>query len=343
MFGFQIGLLTAIILFIVFAAVIGVGGTRLSKTADQLADLTGIGEAVFGAVLLGGLTSLPGITTSVTAALNNYPKLAVSNAIGGIAAQTVFLSIADIAYTRANLEHAAASFANLMQGVLLIILLAFILLVISGPPIAIVGIHPASVILLLAYFLGTRLIYKAKDWPMWKPTKTKETVKDEPDEDNLEKLSFRKTLIRFILLALLVGFSGYVVAKTGIIIAENTGLSETFVGSLFTAVATSLPELIVSIAAVRHGALTMAVANVIGGNTFDMLFVAFSDFSYLEGSIYHALDSSQEFIVSMTIVMTSVLLLGLLHRQKSGIAKIGWESFLIIVIFIGGYIYLYTQ
>ena len=77
-----------------------------------LADETGLGEAIFGAVLLGSATSIAGITTSVTAAVNALPSLAISNAIGGIAAQTVFLAVADITYRPANLEHAAASAAR---------------------------------------------------------------------------------------------------------------------------------------------------------------------------------------------------------------------------------------
>ena len=54
-------------LFVVAALVIAVGGTRMTRAADRLADLTGLGEAIFGAVLLGGATSLPGIITSAKA------------------------------------------------------------------------------------------------------------------------------------------------------------------------------------------------------------------------------------------------------------------------------------
>ena len=71
-------------------------GTLLSKRADALADRTGMGEAVMGGLFLGAVTSLPGITTSVTAALDGNGELALSNAVGGIAAQTVFLAVADL-------------------------------------------------------------------------------------------------------------------------------------------------------------------------------------------------------------------------------------------------------
>jgi cation:H+ antiporter len=90
------------------ALVIGVAGTRLAGVADQLADRTGMGEIVAGAVFVGASTSLPGLITSIVTAAQGYPVLAIGNAVGGLTAQTAFLAIADLTYRRANLEHAAA-------------------------------------------------------------------------------------------------------------------------------------------------------------------------------------------------------------------------------------------
>ena len=67
---------------------------------------------------LGSSTSLSGIVTTINAASQSYVELAISNAVGGIAAQTAFLAIANIFYRKANLEHAAASIANIIQGTL---------------------------------------------------------------------------------------------------------------------------------------------------------------------------------------------------------------------------------
>ena len=326
----------AILLFIVSAVIIAIVGTYLTKAADQLADLTGWGEALFGAIFLGGTTSLPGIVTSVVAALNGHPELAVSNAIGGIAAQTLFLSIADITYRKTNLEHAAASFTNLMQGVLLIGLLAFVIIGMSGPEFEVFRVHPFSFLLIIGYVVGSKLISRAKDKPMWSPRITIATVEDAPDDENLKKLSLRKVTITFIISAIVVALAGFMVAKTGITIADKTGLSESLVGVLLTAIATSFPELIVSISAVRRGALTLSVGNIIGGNSFDVLFIAFADIAYGKGSILHAITQNQVFIMGLTMLMTSTLILGLLHREREGFGKIGWESLLIIILYFAG-------
>ncbi|MGF1480670.1 MAG: sodium:calcium antiporter [Cyanophyceae cyanobacterium] len=326
--------------FAIAAFVIALVGTRLTKVADRLADRTGLGEAVVGALFLGGSTSLPGIVTSVTAAAGGYPELAVSNALGGIAAQTAFLAIADIVYKKANLEHAAASAANLTQGTLLISLLSIPLLATAVPQPAIWSIHPASFVLIAAYGFGLQLVSAAQTKPMWGPKQTDQTRTDEPEEE-IEGTRLTNLWLRFLFYAAMTAVAGFVISQSGVSIAEQTGLSESVVGGLFTAVSTSLPELVTSIAAVRQGALTLAVGDIIGGNSFDVLFIAFADFAYREGSIYGAITNSQSFTVALTILMTGILLLGLLRRERHGIGNIGFESVLILLLYIGGFALLF--
>jgi len=323
--------------FAAAALVVGVAGTTMTSTADRLADLTGLGEAIFGAVLLGSATSIAGITTSVTAAVDGRAALSISNAIGGIAAQTVFLAIADIAYRPANLEHAAASVENLLQGALLSTILAIPLLGMAGPRLSTFGIHPFSPLLIAAYLFGLHLVSEARSQPYWMPRQTAKTEEDVPDHNPAPERSLTALWGRFLLLTAVVGVAGYVIAKTGGQIATQTGLSGTVVGGLLTAISTSLPELVTAIAAVRRGALTLAVGGIIGGNSFDVLFVAFSDVGYRSGSIYHAITDQQVFIIALTLLLTGILLMGLLRREKWGVWGIGFESFLVLVLYFGSF------
>lgn len=328
-----------VLLFVGATLIIAFVGPRLTRYAARLAEVTGLGQAVFGGVLLGGSTSLPGIVTSVTAAYEGYAELAISNAAGGIAVQTAFLAIADMAYRQANLEHAAASIENLMQGALLSTLLSIPLLAMAGPQIHVFGIHPASVLIILAYGFGIKLVSQAHAVPLWRPQLTRETREDKPKQKpHLTLQQLVHLWLKFIVFALLVAGAGYLVANTGITLAERTGLSETVVGGLLTAIATSIPELVTAVAAVRQGALTLAVGDIIGGNTFDVLFISFADISYRQGSIYEAMTNRQAFIIALTILLTGILMLGLLRREKSGFANIGFESVLVIVVYIGGFI-----
>ena len=115
------------------AVVIVAAGIPLVRRADQIADQTGMGEAFTGGLLLGATTSLPGTVLSITTAAFGHTELAISNAVGGIAAQTAFLDLADVAYRWANLEHAAASSTNMLQATLLMVLLAIPLVAMSTP------------------------------------------------------------------------------------------------------------------------------------------------------------------------------------------------------------------
>jgi len=124
------------------AMVILLVGLRMTTLADRIADRTGFGEAVVGGVLLGAATSFSGTIVSLTAALDGRASLAFSNGIGGIAAQTAFLAIADIVYRRANLEHAAAEIANVFQCGVLLALLAIPFAASTAPEVALWGHSP---------------------------------------------------------------------------------------------------------------------------------------------------------------------------------------------------------
>jgi cation:H+ antiporter len=104
-------------------------------------------------------------------------------------------------------------------------------------------------------------------------------------------------------------------------------------GALATAVVTSLPELVTTLAAVRRGALQLAVGGIIGGNTFDTLFLTISDVGYREGSLYHAIGRDDLFWLVVGLMLTAVLTLGQLYRQRHGPAGIGIESFAILGIY----------
>lgn len=326
----------AVAAFVIAGAAIVFAGVRMAAVADRLADVTGFGEAATGAVLLGASTSLSGIVTSVTAAAAGHPQLAISNAAGGIAVQTLFIAIADFAHRRANLEHAAASATNLVHGTLLIALLSLPLIAHLAPQVTVWSINPCTPMLLVAYLFGLKLASKTDEAPMWGPRKTPETRLDEPDEPPGDRRAILHLAVTFAVLAAIVGTSGYVIAKSGIVIAERADIAEGVIGALLTGVVTSLPELVTTVSAVRRGALTLAVGGILGGNTFDVLFVAFSDVAYREGSIYHALSGQQTTLFLISILMTAVLLLGLLRREKHGIANVGFESILIIVIYVAG-------
>jgi cation:H+ antiporter len=270
--------------------------------------------------------------TTTVAAWEGLPTLAASNAVGGIAIQTVWLVIGDLCLRRVNLEHSAASTENLFQGALLVALLSLPLIAMNAPEVSIFKIHPVSVALFILWWLGIKLLREIRLAPMWHPEQTQDTVLDQPNMLN-KTLDLRRLWVEFLGLALVLGVCGYALAQIGSTVTNVTALSESMAGGLFTAASSSIPELVVVIAAVRSGAHTMAVSNIIGGNAMDTLFLVFADVAYREGSIYHAVDSGQEFFLVLTIFMTGILLMGLIRREREGLGTIGFEGIMIFVCY----------
>jgi len=317
------------------AGVIFLCGLRMTTLADMIADRTGLGEAMIGGILLGAATSFSGVIVSLTAALDGRASLAFSNAIGGIAAQTAFLAIADTIYRKANLEHAAAELANIYQCGTLLLLLSVPMVAFTSTEFSVLGLHPASVMLFLIYAYGVRTTSHLRDDPMWEPVETDETRADTPDgtDDGGQSTVLLFTIFFGLMLAL--GLAGWTIANIAAVITDRFGIGSSVVGALMTAVVTSLPELVTTVAAVRRGALQLAVGGIIGGNTFDILFLTVADAGFREGSLYHAIGRDDLFWLAVSLVMTAILLLGLLYRQKQGPGGIGWESISLLAIYAG--------
>lgn len=271
--------------------------------------------------------------TTITGAAEGDAGFAVSNAVGGIAAQTTFLVIADLIYRNSNLEHAAASLPNLLQGAILVVLLGIALMATTGPDVSVAGAHPASVVLVAVYVCGLHLVRRTRSHPMWRPRETDATVIDDAEDDTTDTSGLTALWMQFAAMASVVGVVGYAIGRAGLVVARDSGLSGSVVGAVFTGTITSLPELITVLTAVRIGALTLAVSNIVGGNTFDVLFLAAADLAFRGGSIYAVAGQQAQFMMALTSVLTAMLIGGLLYRDRR---YIGFEGVAILATYAIG-------
>ncbi|GAA4738745.1 cation transporter [Modestobacter marinus] len=324
-------LVPSAIALVAMAAVIVFVGVRLTRTADELADRTGLGDAIGGALLLGAVTSLPGNVTVLTGALEGDAGFALANPVGGIALQTVWLAIADLVYRRANLEHAAASLENVMQSVILMAMLSLPVIAYATPQLTLGWIHPVTLLIPLLYAYGLRLLRRMHDHPMWVPTHTSATEGDHADEDDGSDRSTPRLWATLAVWGLIVGVAGWVVGQAGLGVAAGTGLEGGIIGFTLTTAVSSLPELVVLVTAVRMGQLTLGVGNIVGGNVFDMLMIAVADLGYLNGSLYRDAGSTSLILLGGTMLLIAVLTAGLVMRDRKGI---GFEGLLIPVIYV---------
>lgn len=172
----------AIVAFVIATVVIASFGYRLSRAADTLADATGLGEALTGMLLLGAATSSSGLVVSMAAAIEGDASLAISNSVGGIAAQTAFIVVADLAIAVAT-SSTAPSLSNVFNTFLVVVLLALVLVAVAMPPWALGWVHPVTPLLLGGYVLGLHVSRAISDRPMWEPTQTNATRRDTPDPE----------------------------------------------------------------------------------------------------------------------------------------------------------------
>jgi cation:H+ antiporter len=319
------------------AVMIVIAGVRLTRVADALAERTGLGDAVGGALLLGALTSLPGNVTVVTGALGGDAGFALGNPLGGIALQTVWLAIADLVYRRANLEHAAASLQNVLQSVVLIAMLAVPVLAYATPTLSIGWIHPLTLLIPALYAYGLVLLRQMQRAPMWQPTRTPQTADDDvgedPDGGGPEAGTSTGRLWGTLAgLGLLVGVAGWVVGRAGLSVVAATGLDGGLVGFTLTTAISSLPELVVLVTAVRMGQLTLGVGNIVGGNVYDTLMIALADIAYLQGPLYRDAGPTSLVLLGGTLLMTATLTAGLVMRERRWI---GFEGVSIPLIYVG--------
>jgi cation:H+ antiporter len=117
-------------------------------------------------------------------------------------------------------------------------------------------------------------------------------------------------------------------------IAEMTGLKQSFIGTFFLAVSTSLPEIAVSIAAVKMGSIDLAVGNLLGSNIFNILILAIDDLFYTKGLLLQNASPSHLISILSTIIMSAIVVIGLSYHAKGKRFFLAWDAVVIFIVYI---------
>ena len=114
--------------------------------------------------------------------------------------------------------------------------------------------------------------------------------------------------------------------RLGAALAEQTGLGEAFVGSLLIAVTTSLPEVVVSLTAVRIGAVDLGIGNVLGSNLFNLLILGLDDLFYSAGPLMADARPSHTVTVLAVMMMNGLFLVGLSQKALTKRFVVTWDT-----------------
>jgi cation:H+ antiporter len=312
---------------VVCILIIFFSGQKVAKYGDTIAERSGIGQVWMGLIAVSLITSLPELFTGISAVtLVDAPDLAVGDLIGANAFNMLNLALLDIAHRHGPFL-AAASPTHQLTGwfSLLLILVVAISLLVSAHfhPMSIGWIGWYTPVIIILYLLSVRQIFRYEK----RQNVTQETGMHREEE------SSRKVYLYFVISAAFIIGSGIWLADIGDEIALVTGWGQSFVGSLFLAFTTTLPEITVSFSAMRMGAIDLSVANMIGSNLFNLTIIPVTDLIYVKGPILAGVSESHQITAIAVIVMTLLFIAGLRFRPNR-FFRLSWWNLAMIVLFL---------
>lgn len=312
--------------FAVAGAIVFAVASRLARHADAIADATGLGRVWIGAILLAGSTSLPELVTDINAALLGAIDIGVGDLMGSTLANMLIFALLNVFYFRKRLLH-QVSVDHTLVGTLAIALTGMAAAAIATGGWGSIGHVGIETILIVAlYILGMRTVYHS-------------TQPTAPPEQLVLGDTSRTVLKR--------GLAGFAVASIGLLVAApllvisaeavalESGLSQTFVGTLFVGFTTSFPEIAATISAMRIGAVDLAIGNIFGSNAFNMCVLLAMDVAYRQGPVLAHASPVNIMVAQFAILSLAIGILAVLARagRRASIAHI--DSVLIILIYLG--------
>ena len=325
--------------FILCSAVIVYCGSKLSKYGDVIAEKTGLGRAWIGLVLMASVTSLPELITGISSvAIADVPNIALGDIMGSCVFNLSIIALMDILHGRKPIfsesEHGHILSAGF--GIILISLASISIMANANiPAIGHIGLYSPAIIVI--YFIGIRGVF------LFERRRIKEFVGEMVQTLHYEHITTKKAVVKYAINALFIIGVATWLPFIGDKLAEETGLGRSFIGTVFIAMTTSLPEVVVSIAALKIGATDMAIANLFGSNIFNIFILAIDDIFYTKGPILAHVSMNHAVTGFMAVLMTGIAVVGLTYRlEKKAFLRLGWDAVAIIIAYLVNIYILYS-
>lgn len=312
--------------FLACTLAIWFAGARLSRYGDVIAEKTGLGRTLIGLVLLATVTSLPELITGIGAvAIVGVPDIAVGNILGACVMNLAMIVVLDFLH-RGESVYTRASHGHILSAGFGVILLGFValnlLLAGLGVQLALGSVGLYSPLILGGYVLAISVTYR------YERQQTAEFV--EVIAERYADITLRAASIGYALSAAVVIAAALWLPFVAERMAAEMGWNQSFVGTLLVSLATTLPEITVTLAALRLGALDMAIGNLLGSNLFNLALVAVDDVFYAPGPLLSHVAPIHLASALSAIMMTGLAIAGLLYRPRGRVlGAVGWISVLL--------------
>ncbi|MBV8773802.1 MAG: hypothetical protein JO166_15965 [Deltaproteobacteria bacterium] len=257
-----------------------IAGILLGWSADRIASSTGLGELWTGWVLLAGATSVPEFVTDTSAVRIHAANLAGGDLFGSSLTNMAILAVLALSFSPAGEKGGIVWSGNFqgapMQGspdlfnaglaILLTVLGTAFTLFHSN--ITVAGIRPESLSLLLAWIVGTRILYKRQE-----PQRNAPCAATSLTPKNLMEWMSRASwpILIFAIGTGIIFMVAPIFARSAQQFAAISGWGDSFVGTWLVGFSTALPDLVSSVTACRLGAFDLAVASLYGSCAFNMV------------------------------------------------------------------------
>jgi cation:H+ antiporter len=329
-----------IIELIACGALVIFAGGRMAGMGDKLAAITGLGRTWVGAIILGGVTSLPELVVTIGAVtVVNAPALVFGNVLGSNCFNLLIIIFLDITLVggavlaRGGKTHILSA----LLGLLIMLVVGAGLLL--GQNDALLGGAPwvFSALIAILFLVAMRVMYTREK-------KIAASAEPDPDGLRLTPAEKRNTLIVFSIFAAIIVGAGLWLSVLGDSLGEHEfpggfQLGRTFVGFLFIALATSLPELSVSISAARRGFYDMALGNIFGSNIANISFIFVGEiFLKTRDGVYMFSSVPKPAALLVTVgaacLMTLIAMIGIIGRSKRTLLRLGYCSLAMLLTYI---------
>jgi cation:H+ antiporter len=324
------------LLFLASSAVVVFVAIKLAEYGDIISVRTGLGGLLVGTILLAGATSLPELMASISSFRLGEPDLAAGNFFGSNMVNMFMLALIDMVNINVPVLRTQAITQTLTAALAALLMTIATIFVLGDVDFVIGWVSVESLLLILLYFGGVWLVQQEGKLTAG-PSTTPQSV------PTAGFPSLRRGLVGFALAATVLVLVVPVLVQASTDIGELTGLGSSFVGTALLSVVTSLPELLSAFAAVRMGAVELAVGNLFGSSVFNMLALGIADFFYLEGSFLNDISNDFALVGMLGLLLTMMALIGNIARIERRVLFIELDAVAIIVVYLLGMYLLFLH
>lgn len=301
-----------------------------------------IPELIIGIVIVGFGTSLPEFAVNMAAITNNSNDMAVGNVVGSNVFNILFVVGIIAIFKPMVIDDKLAEFDF---PIAIVAAMALPFFALDGRLLHLdnnlTRIDGVILILIFIYFCRETIKRSLSDQKLqdkkmliYEIAEGQFSLKkylhnnSKSNRPNIKHLSKDIVLIIVGLIAVVKG--GDMVIEYASVIAENFGMSKHLVGLTIVGVGTSLPEFVVCVLAAKRGQQGIVVGNVVGSNTFNILFTLGLSMLFKPITVDHAMVMDAVNVGVATIIVGSI---AILHKKIGRLAGLAFVCFYIIYMY----------